>query len=258
MVGEERPVLDPPPLARPRSRWRLELEAADEDLVDPLDRRREVGNRVARRVEVAAQDAAPRPTHERRRPLDLADRPFGVVRRVEVREHDALLAEACLQGLAVALLRPVPEEPVPLPHVRIEKQEPLSAELEARRNEEDVRLPGEERPEARGVELRREPRERREEERRHRDHPTHRHRAPALEAVESPDGDLLQGDDVRPVLGHESDHSLEVRPPAGRMGAAVVDVPRSDEEAQGAARRGRSFGASSVRGRLRLRFAKPS
>ena len=89
MVGEHGAVY-PAPIVRPDVRASLELEAPDEDLVDPVDRRREPGHRVPGKVEVAAENAPLRARQEGRGALDLrgCDAPVGAFGRVQVREDE--------------------------------------------------------------------------------------------------------------------------------------------------------------------------
>jgi glycosyltransferase involved in cell wall biosynthesis len=70
-------------------------------------------------------------------------------------------------------------------------------------------------------------------ERQHRDGGHGRHAAPRFEAVERPDGNFLECDHVRAALDHRADHLLQVEGARRRRGAAVEEVPGSDEEAHG-------------------------
>src|SRR4051794_8734267 len=55
--------------------------------------------------------------------------------------------------------------------------------------------------------------------------------APRSEAVQRPDGDLLQTDDRGRVVHGEPDHLLEERLPSGWLRIAVEEVPGADEQA---------------------------
>ena len=211
---------------------RSQLEAAGENLVDPLDRLREARHRVVLDVEIAEENAPLRTREEGRGTLDLLCDPalVGVVRSVQVGQDNPLTARLDLEGVAHAPLATA-EEPVLPRQPGIEDEAPVLSNLEMRVDEQRVRLAGEARAEALGVAVGHAPREG-PEKRRHRLGPGRLHAAPAFQPRHRPERYLLQRDDVGRVRGHEPHHLLEaecrrrgVRPP-------VVEVPAADEKAQ--------------------------
>jgi hypothetical protein len=64
-----------------------------------------------------------------------------------------------------------------------------------------------------------------------RDHADGHHRAPLVQALERPDGNLLEQEHVGPVA-REPHHLLEKRPALRRNGVPVKQIPAADEERQ--------------------------
>ena len=108
---------------------RVELETADEDLVDPFDRRREILDCVGGHVEVAAQDAPFGVRDEIRGEPGLDARNVGVVRRVQVRDGQRPSLELHVHRLAHAPLAPSPE-PLEALDLRVQDEGPVVTNLE--------------------------------------------------------------------------------------------------------------------------------
>ena len=243
MIGEERAVLGPPLLHGPATGPALELETPHEDLVDAVQRLREVDQGVAPGVEVAAQDrgrfGGPQPSE----PVGFGRREGVILGRVEIRDDDHTLSLPHVDSLAdTAVPGPVEalaeREPTGAPLCRsegprVQANDSLPAdEFEPAGEEQGVRLAGEEGSQALWVPLGEPPCER-TPERQHRDGGEDRHAAPRSEPVERPDRNLLECDHVWAVLDHRSNHFLQVEGARRRRSAAVEDVPRSDEETHG-------------------------
>jgi glycosyltransferase involved in cell wall biosynthesis len=243
MIREERAVLGPPPLHGPAARPALELEPPHEDLVDALQRLREAGQGVATGVEVAAQDRGRFGRPQPSKPVDFGRRKRVILGRVEIRDDDHTLPLPHVDSLAdTAVPRPVEAlaERKPTgarlcrskgPRVQADDSRPAD-ELEPAGEEQGIRLAGEERSQTLWIPLRELPCER-TPKRQHRDRGDGRHAAPRFEPVERPDRNFLECDHVRAVLDHRANHLLQVEGIRRGRGAAVEEVPGSDEEAHG-------------------------
>ena len=128
MVGEE-PAVHASPLGRPCARRTLEIETADEDLVDPFDRWREILDCIGGHVEVAAQDAPVRVGDEIRGEPRLDSRNVGVVRRVQVRDGQRPSLEVGVDRLAHPPLAPSPE-PFEALDLGVQDKSPVVTNLE--------------------------------------------------------------------------------------------------------------------------------
>jgi hypothetical protein len=226
-------------LFRPRE-WRLlELEPAREDLVDTFDRRRERRDFELPEIEVAAKNTPLRTREELGRQHDL------VVdgSRVEVSDDELPASRRDLERLANAAMLPLEHTLAPR-QVWIEHECPVLTDLEARVDENRVRLAGRHGAKPNRVERGYKPRER-TEQRGHRLGRACSHPAPLLEPPQGPERNFLESHDVGCVAGDETDHALEVRASARRKGSPVKDVPGTDEQSQ----------SRTSLGRVRGRFA---
>src|SRR5829696_2889159 len=230
VVGEERAV-HAPPLWRPRARRALERDAAYEDLVDPLDRRRVILDRVGGHVEVAAQDAPFGIRDEIRCEPDLDARNVGVVRRVQVRDGQRPSLERNVHRLANPPLAPSPQ-PLEPPDLRVQDEGPVAKNVEAVAQERRVRLPGCREPHPDWVDVRDEAGDR-PQKAGHRDRPNGAHPAPALQPPQGPERNLLQRNNVGRVEADKAHHALQVGPARLGMRTPVIEVPGANDESHG-------------------------